>query len=114
MANNLLITINKKLLHLRLTEQFSWEAKTTGGMTLRFGGDDLQGPMQYRLENFTESYSSLVNKLEKKDTGLLEIHYVDLRYAKGFAIRTKTKKNKPSEYDSSQPCLIKYTGSATG
>ena len=113
-ANNLLTTINKKLLHLRLTEQFSWEGKTTEGMTLRFGGDDLQGPMQYRLENFTKSYPNLVNKLEKKDTGLPEIHYVDLRYAKGFAIRTKNKKNKSLENDSSQPCLMKYKGSATG
>ena len=113
-ANNLLTTINKKLLHLRLTEQFSWEGKTTGGMTLRFGGDDLQGPMQYRLENFTKSYPNLANKLEKKDAGLPEIHYVDLRYAKGFAIRTKNKKNKSLENDSSQPCLTKYKGSATG
>jgi len=113
-ANNLLTTINKKLLHLRLTEQFSWEGKTTGGMTLRFGGDNLQGPMQYRLENFTKSYPNLANKLEKKDTGLPEIHYVDLRYAKGFAIRTKNKKNKSLQNDSSQPCLMKYKGSATG
>ena len=113
-TNNLLTTINKQLLHLRLTEQFSWEGKTSGGMTLRFGGDDLQGPMQYRLENFTKSYPNLANKLEKKDTGLPEIHYVDLRYAKGFAIRTKNKKNKSLENDSSQPCLIKYKGSATG
>ena len=113
-ANNLLTTINKQLLHLRLTEQFSWEGKTTGGMTLRFGGDDLQGPMQYRLENFTKSYPNLANKLEKKDTGLPEIHYVDLRYAKGFAIRTKNKKNKSLENDSSQPCLMKYKGLATG
>ena len=65
-TNNLLTTINKQLLHLRLTEQFSWEGKTTGGMTLRFGGDDLQGPMNYRLENFTKSYSSLANKLAEK------------------------------------------------
>ena len=113
-TNNLLTTINKQLLHLRLTEQFSWEGKTTGGMILRFGGDDLQGPMQYRLKNFTKSYPNLANKLKKKDAGLPEIHYVDLRYAKGFAIRTKNKKNKSLENDSSQPCLMKYKGSATG
>ena len=113
-ANNLLTTINKKLLHLRLTEQFSWEAKTTGGMTFRFGGDDLRGPMHYRLENFTKSYSNLANKLAEKGIGSTQIQYVDLRYAKGFAIRTKNKKNKSFENDSSQPCLMKYKGSATG
>ena len=32
-TNNLLANINKKLSHLILPEQFSWEAKTTGGMT---------------------------------------------------------------------------------
>ena len=107
-TNKLLTNINKKLLHLRLTEQFSWEAKTTEGMTLRFGGDDLQGPMYYRLENFTKSYSNLANKLAEKGIGLPEIHYVDLRYAKGFAIKTKNKKNKSLTDDDSQPCLMKY------
>ena len=107
-TNNLLTTINKQLLHLRLTEQFSWEGKTTGGMTLRFGGDDLQGPMNYRLENFTKSYSSLANKLAEKGIRSPEIRYVDLRYAKGFAIRTKNKKNNSLADDSSQPCLMKY------
>ncbi len=107
-TNNLLININKKLSHLRLTEQFSWEAKTTGGMTLHFGGDDLQGPMFYRLENFTKSYPSLVNELAEKGTRSPEIHHVDLRYAKGFAIKIKNKKNKPLSDDNSQPCLMKY------
>ena len=107
-TNNLLANIDKKLSHLKLTEQFSWEAKTTGGMTLRFGGEDLQGPMFYRLENFTKSYSSLANKLAEKGMGSPEIHYVDLRYAKGFAIKTKNKKIKPLVDDTSQPCLTKY------
>ena len=107
-TNKLLTNINKKLLHLRLTEQFSWEAKTTEGLTLRFGGDDLQGPMYYRLENFTKSYSKLANELAEKGIGLSEIHYVDLRYAKGFAIKTKNKKNKSLTDDASQPCLMKY------
>ena len=113
-TNNLLTNINKKLLHLRLTEQFSWEAKTTEGMTLRFGGDDLQGSMYYRLENFTKSYPNLANKLAEKGIGLPEIHYVDLRYAKGFAIRTKNKKNKSLADDASQPCLMKYKELALG
>ena len=113
-ANNLLITINKKLLHLRLTEQFSWEAKTTGGMTLRFGGDDLQGPMYYRLKNFTNSYSSLANKLTEKGIRSPEINYVDLRYAKGFAIKTTNKKNKSMADDSSKPCLMKFKELASG
>ena len=113
-TNNLLTTINKQLLHLRLTKQFSWEGKTTGGMTLRFGGDDLQGPMNYRLENFTKSYSSLANKLAEKGTGSSEIHYVDLRYAKGFAIRTKNKKNNSLADNKSQPCLMKYRELALG
>ena len=107
-TNNLLANINKKLSHLILTEQFSWEAKTTGGMTLRFGGEDLQGPMFYRLENFTKSYSSLANKLAEKGIRSPEIHYVDLRYAKGFAIKTKNKNIKSLADDSSQPCLMKY------
>ena len=107
-TNNLLANINKKLSHLILTEQFSWEAKTTGGMTLRFGGEDLQGPMFYRLENFTKSYSSLAKKLAEKGIRSPEIHYVDLRYAKGFAIKTKNKKIKSLADDSSQPCLMKY------
>ena len=113
-TNKLLTNINKKLLHLRLTEQFSWEAKTTEGMTLRFGGDDLQGPIYYRLENFTKSYSDLANKLAEKSIGLSEIHYVDLRYAKGFAIRTKNKKNKSLTDDAVQPCLMKYKELALG
>ena len=113
-TNNLLANINKKLSHLILTEQFSWEAKTTGGMTLRFGGEDLQGPMFYRLENFTKSYSSLANKLAEKSIGLSEIHYVELRYAKGFAIRTKNKKNKSLTDDAVQPCLMKYKELALG
>ena len=107
-TNNLLANINKKLSHLILTEQFSWEAKTTGGMTLRFGGEDLQGPMFYRLENFTKSYSSLANKLAEKGIRSPEIHYVDLRYAKGFAIKTKNKKIKSPADDSRHPCLMKY------
>ena len=107
-TNNLLANINKKLSHLKLTEQFSWEAKTTGGMTLRFGGEDLQGPMFYRLENFTKSYSNLANKLAEKGIRSPEIHYVDLRYAKGFAIKTMNKKIKSRVDDSSQPCLMKY------
>ena len=113
-ANNLLTTINKKLLHLRLTDQFSWEAKTTEGMTLRFGGDDLQGPMYYRLENFTKSYSSLANKLAEKGIRSPEIRYVDLRYAKGFAIRTKNKKNNSLADNNSQPCLMKNRELASG
>ena len=113
-TNKLLTNINKKLLHLRLTEQFSWEAKTTEGMILRFGGDDLQRPMYYRLENFTKSYSNLADKLAEKGIGLPEIHYVDLRYAKGFAIRTKNKKNKSLADDTSQPCLMKYKELALG
>ena len=113
-TNNLLTNINKKLLHLRLTDQFSWEAKTTKGMTLRFGGDDLQGPMYYRLENFTKSYSSLANKLAEKGIRSPEIHYVDLRYAKGFAIKTKNKKNKSLPDDSSKPCLMKYKELVSG
>ncbi|MAH35667.1 MAG: hypothetical protein CMO42_10355 [Verrucomicrobiales bacterium] len=113
-TNNLLTNINKKLLYLKLTEQFSWEAETTEGMTLRFGGDDLQGPMHYRLENFIKSYSNLANKLVEKGIGSPEIHYVDLRYAKGFAIRTKIKKNKSLASDSSQPCLMKYKELAVG
>ena len=113
-TNNLLANINKKLLHLRLTEQFSWEAQTTGGMTLRFGGDDLQGPMYYRLKNFTNSYSSLANKLAEKGIRSPEINYVDLRYAKGFAIKTTNKKNKSMADDSSQPCLMKYKELALG
>ena len=107
-TNNLLADINKRLSHLKLTKQFSWEAKTTGGMTLRFGGEDLQGPMFYRLENFTKSYSSLAKKLAEKGIRSPEIHYVDLRYAKGFAIKTKNKKIKSLADDSSQPCLMKY------
>ena len=107
-TNNLLANIDKKLSHLKLTEQFSWEAKTTGGMTLRFGGEDLQGPMFYRLENFTKSYSSLANKLAEKGMGSPEIHYVDLRYAQGFAIKTKNKKIKSLADDTNQLCLIKY------
>ncbi len=113
-TNNLLTTINKQLLHLRLTEQFSWEGKTTGGMTLRFGGDDLQGPMNYRLENFTKSYSSLANKLAEKGVRSPDIGYVDLRYAKGFAIRTKNKKNNSLADNNSQPCLMKYRELALG
>ena len=107
-TNKLLANINKKLSHLILTEQFSWEAKTTGGMTLRFGGEDLQGPMFYRLENFTKSYSSLANKLAEKGIRSPEIYYVDLRYAKGFAIKTKDKKIKSLADDSGKPCLMKY------
>ena len=107
-TNKLLANINKKLSHLILTEQFSWEAKTTGGMTLRFGGEDLQGPMFYRLENFTKSYLSLAKKLAEKGIRSPEIHYVDLRYAKGFAIKTKNKKIKSLADDNSQPCLMKY------
>ena len=107
-TNNLLTNINKKLSYLRLTEQFSWEAKTTEGMTLRFGGEDLQGPMFHRLENFTKSYSRLANKLAEKGIRSPEIHYVDLRYAKGFAIKTTNKKNKSLADDSSQSCQMKY------
>ena len=107
-TNNLLTNINKKLSHLRLTEQFSWEAKTTEGMTLRFGGEDLQGPMFYRLENFTKSYPLLANKLAEKGIRSPEIHYVDLRYAKGFAIKTTNKKNKSLADDGSQSCQMKY------
>ena len=113
-TNNLLTTINKKLLHLRLTEQFSWEAKTTGGMTLRFGGDDLQEPMYYRLENFAKSYSNLANKLAEKGIGSTEIQYVDLRYAKGFALKTRNKKTKILTDESIQPCLKKYKEFALG
>ena len=113
-TNNLLRDINKQLSHLILTEQFSWEAKTTEGMTLRFGGDELQGPMDYRLENFTKSYPNLVQKLAKQRIGTTEIHYVDLRYAKGFAIRTKNAKNKRLPDDNSQSCLMKYKGLAVG
>ena len=113
-TNNLLANINKKLLHLRLTEQFSWEAQTTGGMTFRFGGDDLQGPMYYRLKNFTNSYSSLANKLTEKGIRSHEINYVDLRYAKGFAIKTTNKKNKSMADDSSKPCLMKFKELALG
>ena len=107
-TNNLLANINKQLSHLKLTAHFSWEAKTTGGMTLRFGGEDLQGPMFYRLENFTKSYSSLADKLAEKGIGSPEIQYVDLRYAKGFAIKTKNRKIKSLVDDTSQPCLTKY------
>ena len=64
--------------------------------------------MFYRLENFTKSYSSLANKLAEKGTRSPEIHHVDLRYAKGFAIKIKNKKNKPLSDDNSQPCLMKY------
>ena len=111
-TNNLLRDINKQLSHLILTEQFSWEAKTTEGMTLRFGGDELQGPMDYRLENFTKSYPNLAQELAKQRIGTTEIHYVDLRYAKGFAIRTKNAKNKRLPDDNSQSCLMKYKGLA--
>ena len=109
-TNKLLTNINKKLLHLRLTEQFSWEAKTTEGLTLRFGGDDLQGPMYYRLENFTKSYSKLANELAEKGTRSPEIHHVDLRYAKGFAIKIKNKKNKPLSDDNKSAMFNEIQG----
>ena len=107
-TSDLLANINKKISHFRLTEQFSWEAETTEGMTLRLGGDDLHGPMHYRLENFTKSYSDLSHKLTEKGIRPPEIHYVDLRYAKGFAIKTKNKKIKSLVDDRRQPCLMKY------
>ena len=107
-TNNLLTHINEHLLQLNLTAQYAWEAKTNEGMILKFGGDDLQSSMYHRLENFTKSYTNLKKTLLKKGIDKSRIHYVDLRYAKGFAIRTESNNFNSSRESKTEPCLMKY------
>ena len=109
LTNDLLVDINEHLLHLKLTEQYSWEAKTIAGMSLRFGGDSLQSSMAYRLTNFTKTYSNL-QKLLKKKKKKNQIQYVDLRYAKGFAVMTTNNMQKSNLGHHGESCLTRYRG----
>jgi cell division septal protein FtsQ len=93
-----------------LSDQYDWEAKTTDSLIIKLGGDQLISSATDRLENLSNSFFWLKEKLDKNLKK--EVSLVDLRYAQGFAFKTSKIKKQILTHSKEnnmqlQNCLLK-------
>ena len=64
---------------VQLTNQYDWRVFFSNGMKMELGGENLETPLEKRLDNFFNSIAWVRKKIKK------DLISVDLRYAQGFA-----------------------------
>ena len=64
---------------VQLTSQYDWRVFFSNGMKMELGGENLETPLEKRLDNFFNSIAWVRKKIKK------DLISVDLRYAQGFA-----------------------------
>ena len=64
---------------VQLTNQYDWRVFFSNGMKMELGGENLETPLEKRLDNFFNSIAWVRTKIKK------DLISVDLRYAQGFA-----------------------------
>lgn len=64
---------------VQLTSQYDWRVFFSNGMKMELGGENLETPLEKRLDNFFNSIAWVRKKIKK------DLISVDLRYAHGFA-----------------------------
>ena len=64
---------------VQLTSQYDWRVFFSNGMKMELGGENLETPLEKRLDNFFNSIVWVRKKIKK------DLISVDLRYAQGFA-----------------------------
>lgn len=64
---------------VQLTSQYDWRVFFSNGMKMELGGENLETPLEKRLDNFFNSIEWVRKKIKK------DLISVDLRYAQGFA-----------------------------
>jgi len=64
---------------VQLTNQYDWRVFFSNGMKMELGGENLETPLEKRLDNFFNSIEWVRKKIKK------DLISVDLRYAQGFA-----------------------------
>ena len=64
---------------VQLTRQYDWRVFFSNGMKMELGGENLETPLEKRLDNFFNSIAWVRKKIKK------DLISVDLRYAQGFA-----------------------------
>jgi cell division protein FtsQ len=74
---------NLKIAQVSLSPRRAWEIKTSKGLVIALGRED----MQARLTKFTRAYQSTLSQLN------VNVMYADLRYSNGFAVRRPVNVN---------------------
>ena len=64
---------------VQLTSQYDWRVFFSNGMKMELGGENLETPLEKRLDNFFNSIAWVRKKIKN------DLISVDLRYAHGFA-----------------------------
>tara|TARA_A100001011_G_scaffold229121_1_gene237259 strand:- start:738 stop:1496 length:759 start_codon:yes stop_codon:yes gene_type:complete len=64
---------------VQLTSQYDWRVFFSNGMKMELGGENLETPLEKRLDNFFNSIEWVRKKIKN------DLISVDLRYAHGFA-----------------------------
>jgi len=77
---------------VQLTSQYDWKVFFSNGMKMELGGENLETPLEKRLDNFFDSVLWVRKKIKN------DLISVDLRYAHGFAF----EENKTSRVEKIQ------------
>lgn len=84
--NNLLVTIDKKIVYIKVDDRHAVELKLDNGLKVVLGRENTKGRLERLMRVYNKILSSRIN----------DIDVIDLRYTNGMAIRWKEnfKKNK--------------------
>ena len=96
--------LNVHLRSLKLSEQYSWTAELSSGLTLELGRDSLSTPVEERVRMFVKTQPWLAAQItvrNEKD----KLLRADLRYAIGYAFQTATE-SAVSVVEESRPSCI--------
>ena len=84
-----LAVIDAKPVLVQVTPRRAWRVKLESGTVLELGREDIES----RLARYLEVHERTVGALNRR------IHYVDLRYTNGFAVRIPGLKGEPVQAD---------------
>ncbi|HEX5125745.1 MAG TPA: cell division protein FtsQ/DivIB [Rhodocyclaceae bacterium] len=80
--------LGRHIVALTLSNRMAWQLKLDDGLVIELGRDQIQAPLDARLERFVAAYPQSAERLGEK------IIVADLRYPSGFAVRLAAADNK--------------------